>query len=468
MVGAGDALWDWARAALPLTVLDEGDTKAYGLVLDSFQGAFPDRPPDLLQPGETFALAVPAGTFVTQDLAQVGADAVYTSFDGDQLTVYRQPSPLLYRLVAHDQPEQVEVRLSGLPGSAAELARALYEVDPPDFIQVRTVRGALADPSLPVRVEQRGRYLDEFRNDRDRAVQQETNDDGLQVYTFAPDDVGEPFVRVEDGIGDETDPAAFPKRLRVAFYRDGTVREYLVTEPGDSLAQLARPDTTRWHAILPQVAGWQPAVVEPLAPFAPALNQAGALLPDRLLGLRFAPLTDQSKPPTTAGASCAGLPLALVLGGSGLAARRRRRAARSWTRCATSAASTSSTARRWHCSCCPRRRLSKSSRRPARISAGARSSSAIWSRSRRRRSSRRCTRRNSSREPGGQDMSEPHISRARIEARDTYVGEVERLYVMENQWWFWKERVQDAFDAGWRAAKRDSAQPPVFERAAAR
>jgi hypothetical protein len=146
-----------------------------------------------------------------------------------------------------------------------------------------------------------------------------------RVYTFGPDDVSEPFVRVEDAIGDETDPAAFRKRLRVAFYRDGTVRAYVVTEPGDSLAQLAQPDTSRWRTILPWVAGWQPAVVEPVAPFATALNQASALLPDRLLALRFAPLVEQPRPPATAGVSCAGLPLALLLGGSGLAASRRPR-----------------------------------------------------------------------------------------------------------------------------------------------
>jgi hypothetical protein len=323
-IGPGDALWDWARTALPLTVLDDGDTKAYDLVLDSFRRAFPDRPPDALQPGDTFALVVPAGTFVTQDLARAGAEVVYTSFAGDRLTVYRQPSPLRYRLVSHDHPEQAEVRLSGLAGSAVELARALYQVDPPDFIQVRTVRGALADPSQRVRVEHSGRYLDDFRNYRDRAVKQEPGDDGLRVYTFAPDDAGNPFLRVEDAIGDETDPTAFPKRLRVAFYRDGTVREYFVTEPGDSLTQLARPEVARWRTILPRVAGWQSGVVEPVAPFAPALNQAGALLPDRLLALRFDPLADQPRPPTTAAVSCAGLPLALVLGGSGLAARRRR------------------------------------------------------------------------------------------------------------------------------------------------
>jgi hypothetical protein len=324
-ISEGDSLWDRARSALPLTDLDSGDGAAYQVVLDGYHQAYPDRSPDALQPGDSFTFSVPAGSFVTQDVGKDGNNTIYTSYAGDQLTVYGQPAGLLYRLVTHDHPDQADIRLSGTDTSAADLARDIYQVDPPDFIQVRTVRGALDDPSQRVHVDQSGRYLDDFRNYRDQAVAGEPTDDGLQSWTFADDNTSEPFVRVEDAIGDETDPSAFPTQLRVAFYRDGTVRTYAISQPGDSLEDLEQPDTSRWHAILPSVNGWQTGVVEAVPPFTSAVNGAGVLLPDRLLVLRFSPAIEQASPPLTAGLSCAGLPLALVLGGSGLVAGRRAR-----------------------------------------------------------------------------------------------------------------------------------------------
>ncbi len=322
-IGEGDSLWDWARSALPLTDLDGGDAAAYQVVLGGYQQAYPDRSPDALQPGDRFTFSVPAGSFVTRDVSRDDNNTVYTSYAGDQLTVYGQPSGLLYRLVTHGHPDQADVRVSGASTSAEDLARAIYQVDPPDFIQVRTVRGALDDPSQRVHVDQAGHYLDDFRNYRDQATAGDPTDTGLQTWTFAPDDTGEPFVRVEDAIGDETDPSAFPNQLRVAFYRDGTVRTYALSQPGDSLEDLDQPDTTRWHAILPETSGWQAGVVESVPPFPSAVNDAGVLLPDRLLVLRFSPAVEAASSPIPAGLSCAGLPLALVLGGASLAAGRR-------------------------------------------------------------------------------------------------------------------------------------------------
>jgi hypothetical protein len=324
-ISQGDSLWDWARSALPLTDLDSGDNAAYQVILDGYQRAYPDRSPDALQPGDRFTFSVPAGSFVTQDVSQDGGNTVYTSHAGDQLIAYGQPAGLLYRLVSHDHPDQADVRVSGVSTSAGDLARDIYQVDPPDFIQVRTVRGALDDPNQRVHVDQAGRYLDDFRNYRDQATAGGPTDAGLQTWTFAADDTSEPFVRVEDAIGDETDPSAFPTQLRVAFYRDGTVRTYALSEPGDSLEDLEQPDTTRWHTVLPAVAGWQTGVVETIPPFASAVNDAGVLLPDRLLVLRFSPAVQPASSPIPAGLSCAGLPLALVLWGSGLAAGRRAR-----------------------------------------------------------------------------------------------------------------------------------------------
>lgn len=320
-LGAGATLWDLATTTLPLVALDQSDQQAYQLVLESFQRALPDRRPDALQPGDSFPLEVPAGTFVAEQGDHDGANVVYRSFQGDELTAYPRQAALLYRLVRHDHPDQAEVRLGALAGSAVDVARAIYRVDPPDFVQVRTVRAAQTDRSLHVIVDLKRRYLDDFRNYRERATRTESGGGDMQVYVFAPDDRDNPFLRVEDAVGDQTDPSAFPRHVRLAFYRDGTVREYLITQPGDRLAALDTPETARWRTILPKIADWQPGTVEPLPPFAPAVNQAGALFPDRLLVLRFAPQVEQPPGPSTGGLGCAGFPLALVLAGWGLAAR---------------------------------------------------------------------------------------------------------------------------------------------------
>ena len=149
---------------------------------------------------------------------------------------------------------------------------------------------------------------------------------GKKVYTFAPDDQDNPFVQVEDALGDQNDPGAFPKEFRLAFYRDGTVRKYVVTESGDTMATLNKPDTARWQKVLPSVTDWQQGTVEPLPPFTPPVNQVGSLIPGRLLVLSFAPkavpaaASPAARGPARAGGSgltCLGIPLAM-LGGLGI------------------------------------------------------------------------------------------------------------------------------------------------------
>jgi hypothetical protein len=325
-LGRGATLWDLAQSVLPLLALDKGDQQAYQTVLTSFQQTFPSRSPNALQPGDSFVLEVPVGTFVSQQSGREGRNMTYSSYQGDQLTVYPRGSPLLYRLVRHDQPDEAEVHLAGQTGSPVDLARAIYGVDTPDFVQVRVVRAALSDPSQPIVVDQNHPYLDDFRNYRDQATSVNTGSDGMQVYQFAADDQANPFERVEDVIGDATDPGAFPQLVRLAFYRDGSVRKYMITQPGDSLSPLNLPDTARWHQVLPDVVDWQTGTVEPLPPFSPAVNQDGALLPDRILVLHFVPQPRESataSTPSASGLSCAGVPVAIVVVGA-LCTRKRR------------------------------------------------------------------------------------------------------------------------------------------------
>ena len=332
----GAALWDVANTYLPLTALDQGDAKAYELVLESFQRAFPGRSPGQLQPDDTFTLEVPSGTFVTEKLARDPNSITLSSFQGDQLTYYTRHPSVIYRLVRKEAPDKAEIKLTGQAGSAAELAREIYQTDPPDFIQVRMIRAALNDPNARVTVDLTRKYLDDFRNYRERATSVKDAEGGKKIYTFGPDDRDNPFVQVEDAVGDQNDPGAFPKEFRLAFYRDGTVRKYMVTESGDALSTLNKPDTARWQKVLPSVTDWQQGAVEPLPPFTPPVNQAGSLIPGRLLVLSFAPKAAPAASPDArgtaraggSGLTCLGIPLAMLgglgIGGWGVGLVRRR------------------------------------------------------------------------------------------------------------------------------------------------
>jgi hypothetical protein len=322
----GSTLWEVANNFLPLTALDQGDARAFEIVAESFQRAFPGRSPNAVQPNDSFVLEVPSETFVTQQVTRDGGSVVFTSFQGDQLTYLPRNPAIQYRLVRKDNPDRAEVSLTGQGGSAVDLAREIFQVDPPDFLQLRMVRGALSDRESKVLVDLSKKYLDDFRNYREQAVEVADGEDGLKVYTFSPAQEDIPFVRVEDGIGDSNDPGTFPPVFRLAYYRDGSVRKYILTESGDTVAQFTRPDPARWQKVLPSVSSWEPGTPDAVAPFTPAINQAGSLIPGRLLVVTFtptrptpspAPRSGANSPPAGAGLSCFGIPL-VVLSGLGL------------------------------------------------------------------------------------------------------------------------------------------------------
>ena len=178
------------------------------------------------------------------------------------------------------------VSLNDESRSPLDLAREIYQVDKPDFLQLREVKAALGEKNPRLTVDPSRRYLDDFRNYRERAIEVDQRGD-ITIYTFAFDDVDNPFVRVEDAVGDEADPGLFPRDFRLAYYRDGTVRTYTVTEPGDILGPLARPDISTWQAILPTVREWQTGWIEPVGAFSPAVNPNGQLLPGACLPSRL-------------------------------------------------------------------------------------------------------------------------------------------------------------------------------------
>src|SRR5205814_1485880 len=117
--------------------------------------------------------------------------------------------------------------------------------------------------------------------------------DGRTLYLFGDDDHESPYVAVEDGVGDGTDPTPFPHLFRVAYYRNGYVRLYVLTQSGDTVSTWTSPDPDTWRQALPDVKGWQEGKVEPLPPFAPPVDASGRLNPGRILVVRFAPQREQ-------------------------------------------------------------------------------------------------------------------------------------------------------------------------------
>jgi len=149
---------------------------------------------------------------------------------------------VVYRLFRKEEPAVAEVLLSDFAyGRAVDMARQIYQVDPPDFIQVRSVRAALLDNVSRLKIDTRRKYLDEFRNYRDRATRTEQGEEGLTIYHFDPNDPDVPFIRVEDAVGDEWDAGNFPTVFRIEYFKDGTVKTYRMVQPGDLLAVLNKP-----------------------------------------------------------------------------------------------------------------------------------------------------------------------------------------------------------------------------------
>lgn len=325
-IGPGGSLWDIGFNRLPLVALEQGEQRVVELVEQGFRAQYPERGPNEVRVGDSFALEVQSGTFVARTIDRQGDRVVFESFGDDQVTTFPRDPVIAYRLRRKADPDHAEVLINGGQADAVEEAKRVYDVDPPDFLQVRTVRGALMERQARLTVDLTKKYLDEFRNYRDRASRVEDRPEGLKAYSFEQDAADVPFVRVEDGVGDETDPGNFPRVFRIAYYRDGTIRRYIVTESGDSLGPLSRPDNETWARILPQYQEWLPGQSEALPPFSPAISGAGALLPGRLLVLTHRPRIAPPSPRPSgsragAGADCLGLPLGLLLAGAAWAAK---------------------------------------------------------------------------------------------------------------------------------------------------
>lgn len=324
----GASFWEIGVNRLPLIALEQGDLKAVELIEQAWRSQYPDRSSNEPRPNDSFVLEVPSGAFVSRTYARQEDRFAYESFARDRLATFPRDSHVAYRLQRAETPDRAEVQINGGPANPVDEAKRVYDVEAPDFLQVRSLRAALQERTTKLTVDLSRKYLDEFRNVRERAVRVDDLPDGLRAYAFDRVAADIPFVRVEDGIGDETDPTSFPRLFRVAYYRDGTVRRYHVTENGDSLGNLTRPDNEAWARALPAHQEWSAGQPESLSPFTPAISSAGALLPGRILVVAFRPRTVQATPRPTrtasgsSGLDCAGLPLGLLLAAGAVIGRR--------------------------------------------------------------------------------------------------------------------------------------------------
>ncbi|MFN8521526.1 MAG: hypothetical protein U0821_00280 [Chloroflexota bacterium] len=329
VIGAGGSFWDFAALHLPLLGLEVGDARVIDMLESAWRSQHPERGPTEVRPGDSFVMEVAAGTFVARSVSRQPDRLIFAGTGGDEVVTFPRDPAIGYRYRSAETPERAEVVINGGQYSALDTARRVYDVDRPDFIQVRTIRGALQERTTKLTVDLSRRFLDEFRQFRDRAVRVEDGSGGLRTYWFDRADQSVPFVRVDDAVGDETDPGVFPKLFRVAYYRDGTVRRYLVTESGDSLGKFQQPDNAAWNRVLGEWREWQDGQAEPVPPFAPALSATGALLPGRILVVANRPRLQQASPrPTGAagtgsGAVCLGVPIGALLASATLLLRYR-------------------------------------------------------------------------------------------------------------------------------------------------
>jgi hypothetical protein len=205
---------------------------AVNLVMDGYRTAFPGRPLEDIQPGDSFDFTVPTGTLVCTQWQQKGSTIEYKSLRGDRLTMHSDPqSPLLYLLLRAEAPNSAEAKVNQNSDlKPAPLAQALYgNGDPgfkPDFLQLTRAQTIITRGTETVTVDLSQNHLDDLQSLRAGAQSGGKTEDGMDVYLFRSDQQAQPLFRIEDAIGDRTDPTGLPATIRVYYYKDGEVRTY--------------------------------------------------------------------------------------------------------------------------------------------------------------------------------------------------------------------------------------------------
>jgi len=227
-IGWGGTFFGVASESMPLVPAEQ----ALNIVLDGYKRAFPGRPQEDLQPGDSFDFFVPAGTLVATQWRNVGNTIQYRSLQGDVLTSYTDPSsPLVYRLVRAGDPGQAEIKINQYADLKPDtLARAIYgQGDPtfkPDFLQITRAKALIQSGADTAKIDQTKQHLDDLQELKGSAQFGGKTPDGMDIYWFRSDDQAQSLFRIDDAVGDQTDLSNMPSLMRVYYYKDGTVRTY--------------------------------------------------------------------------------------------------------------------------------------------------------------------------------------------------------------------------------------------------
>ena len=227
-LGWGGTFFAVASESMPLVPTEQ----TVSIVMDGYKRTFPGRPPEDIQPGDSFDFFVPAGTLVTTQWRNRGSTIEYRSLRGDTLITYTDPkSPLLYRLMPAGNPNKAEIKINQMADFKPEaLAQAIYGAgDPnfkPDFLQLTRAKDLIKSSADTATVDLTRQHLDDLQELRESAKSGGKTDSGMDIYWLPAGPEAQPLFRIDDAVGDQTDLSGMPPLIRVYYYKDGTVRTY--------------------------------------------------------------------------------------------------------------------------------------------------------------------------------------------------------------------------------------------------
>lgn len=258
--GDGATFFGTAVNSMPLLPADQ----ALSILTKGFQAAYPNRALQDLQPGDEFDFLVPLGTIVSTQWKKSAGTIEYRSLRGDDLTLYTNPNSLIsHRLIRVEDPTHAEVAINmDIPTNSAELAKAVYGGGnpgfSPDVLQVARAGKAIQANQGSISVDLTKSYLDDFPAIREKGENGGTTPGGLRIYWFRSDQIAQPLFRVDDGMGQSTDPSNLPSVMRVYYYKNGVVRVYQRAE--DTVLLSGRqPQDSAWAQVFAQYGGVNPA-----------------------------------------------------------------------------------------------------------------------------------------------------------------------------------------------------------------
>ena len=245
--GYGATFFGAAVNSLPLIPGDQGTA----ILMDGYRAAFPGHDPKEVQPGDEFDFQVPLETIVASKWRKGNGTIEYQSLRGDDLVMYTSPRSLIsHKLVRAETPTRAEMFINrDAELRSPDLAKAVYGGDDPNFkpdvLQVARARKAIQENQQSISVDLNRKYLDDFPDIKGQAEAGGKTAAGLDIYWFKSDLVAQPLFRVDDGIGQATDPAGLPSVMRVYYYKDGVVRTYQRAEDTVLLAG-RQPQNDEW------------------------------------------------------------------------------------------------------------------------------------------------------------------------------------------------------------------------------